>query len=241
MLLLLAGSIAGLATVEDPDTTVGPTPPSTSTTFPLTPGRARVTGTLTSAMATGAGGDPVSPPFTIAVPEAGAGGLTLPGVTVDGRTQTIEWTGGRPLPVAGSGPGLDAKPARVTIDPSTITWFLDGAPRAFYGGRYQLGSAVAVGGEGLAAPRDTVAFFAPLEGAAFTTRGGAVAQVAARRLRLESRSGTLELTGQLAIETATVTRPLPMLRFGPGVYVMELTPVAGGYTVNAALEGTVTG
>lgn len=241
VVLLLGGSVAGLAIVDAPETTVGPTPPSTSTTFPLTPGRARVTGTLTAAIATGAGGDPVLPPFTIAVPEAGQGGLTLPGVTVDRRTQTIEWTGGRPLPVTGSGPGLDAKPARVSIDLATITWFLDGAPRAFLGGPYQLGSAVAVGGEGLAAPRDTVAFLAPLTGAAFTTRGGAVAQVPARKLRIESPDGTLELSGQLTIETTTVTRPLPTLRFGPGRYVVELTPVPGGYAINAALEGAVTG
>lgn len=241
VVLLLGGSIAGLAVVEAPDTTVGPTPPSTSTTFPLTPGRARVTGMLTAAVATSAGGDPVSPPFTIAVPEAGQGGFTLPGVTVDRRTQTIDWTGGRPLPVNGSGPGLDAKPARISIDPGTITWFLDGAPRAFLGGPYQFGSAVAVGSEGLAAARDTVEFFAPIDGAAFTTRGGTVAQVPARALRIESPEGTLELSGPLTIETATVTRPLPALRFGPGTYVVELTPVPGGYAINAALEGAVTG
>ena len=62
---------------------------------------------------------------------------------------------------------------------------------------------------------------------------------AARELRLESASGTLQLSGSFTVETATVTRPLQSLHFGPGIYVVELTPAPGGYTVNAALEGQI--
>lgn len=235
---LLAASLAGLAVVSPAadENDAGSTPTPTSTTVPpLTPGRARVTGTLTNMTAFDARGDAVTPPFTITVPEAGRGGLTLPGVEVDGQPQTIEWSGGRPLPVTGRG-GLNVDATTVNVDANGIYWALDGAPRLLDPGTYTLGSTVAVG----SAARDRVAFRAG-DGDGLQTRGGATAVVTPRPIRIESPRGTLELRGTLTVETATVTRPLPTLRFGPGTYVVELTPVPGGYTINASLDGALAG
>ena len=235
---LLAASLAGLAVVTPPvdQNDAGSARTSTSTTvLPLVSGRARITGTLTNLTAVDARGDAIAPPFTITVPEAGRGGLTLPDVEVDGRPQTIEWSGGRPLPVTGRG-GMNVDATTVNVDANGIYWALDGSPRLLEPGTYTLGSTVAVG----SAARDRVAFRAG-PGDGLQTSGGATAVVTPRAIRIESPRGTLDLRGSLTVETATVTRPLPTLRFGPGTYVVELTPAPGGYTISASLDGALAG
>lgn len=232
---LLVASVSALAVI-DPEagpirSSEAPEATTTSTLPPLTEGRARVTGTVATLTATGSQGDALTPPFTLTMADPGGGVVRIPAVTVDGQEQTIEWSGGRPLPVTGRG-GLDVDGTTMVADPEGLKWSLDGGPRGLDPGAYTLGSAVAVG----SSARDQVTFRAAA-GDGLESRGDVRATVPPRMVRIESPDGSLELAGSLTVETVNVTRPLPSLRFGPGIYVVVLTPAPGGYTIEATLEG----
>lgn len=236
---LLVASVSALAVI-DPDAgpARSPEPPAATTTStlpPLTEGRARITGTVTALTATGSRGDVLAPPFTLTMADPGSGVVRIPAVTVDGQEQTIEWSGGRPLPVTGRG-GLDVDDTTMVADPEGLKWSLDGGPRGLDPGTYMLGSAVAVG----SSARDQVTF-RTAAGDALESRGDVRATVPPRTVRIESADGSLELSGSLTVETVNVTRPLPSLRFGPGIYVVVLTPTMGGFTIEATLEGRFQG
>jgi hypothetical protein len=49
----------------------------------------------------------------------------------------------------------------------------------------------------------------------------------------------LVLTGALVLRTAAGTRTAKTVTFGPGPFVLDLTPVAGGYQVSGTLQGPV--
>jgi polyisoprenoid-binding protein YceI len=217
------------------DTTARPT-----TTVPVDPNAPfQVTGTLTQLGAERTATDPIKPPFTITVAERGVGGAEVVGATVNGKATQINWGAGQPLPVSGTGPGIDLGIVSMALDAKTITWNLDGALRDVLPGSYTLGSPVAVGTGGLATPVDRVTFTAG-NNTTLRTRGTAMISRAPAALRIEGREGALVLTGKLTLSNATGDHNVKTVTFGPGTYDVTLTPVAGGYTVVAHLQGTAT-
>jgi hypothetical protein len=243
--LLGAGAIAVAA--HRGDSNGGPVrapAPSTSTagpagSFTAVPraGQALVAGTVTGLTADNAEAAALALPLTITIPNRGQGGADFHNVAVNGQTVAISWYGGQPLPVSGTG-SMDLAGAPVTVEPSGITWMLDGAPRALTPGRYFLGAPVAAGASGLGTPMDSVTFEA---GSASTmeTSGGARVHLPAARLHLEG-PGRVTLHGVLALRTPQRTRRVADIHFGPGDYRIDLTPAPGGYRIDAILQGPVT-
>ena len=235
--LILAGTAAGCSS-DEPKAASGPDV-TTVTEYKLRPGQTQVTGTATAVRATGAVAPPVPTPFTITVPARGAGGATISSALVGGARSTIVWDGGRPLPVSGQG-AIDIGPARLEAGPGTVRWLLDGAPRALTTGTYRLGATVAVGARGLGTPRDGVAFEAD-QLTALVTKCGARIELRAVPLSLEG-PGTVELDGLLRLRTAEQqSREARSARFGEGPFQVKLTPVAGGYQVDALFQAPMSG
>ena len=196
-----------------------------------------VTGTLTALAAEAAITDPIPTPFTISATERGVGGAQIDGATANGKSVQINWDAGQPLPVSGAGGGLALNAAAVHITEKAITWSLDGGARDFLPGTYRLGSSVAIGERGLGRPADSATFTAGSDTA--MTAEGAVLVLQPRALRIEGREGSLALVGNLTLGTETGDRAVKKITFGPGIYEVTLTPVAGGYKVQARLEGRV--
>ncbi|MGH9149149.1 MAG: hypothetical protein ACRD0F_02285, partial [Acidimicrobiales bacterium] len=70
-----------------------------------------------------------------------------------------------------------------------------------------------------------------------SARGGVTVALPAGTLRLEG-PGRLQVTGALAVQTgANPPAPRPKVGFGPGSYVLTLTPGPAGLAVDAVLEG----
>ena len=205
----------------------------------LRPGQSRVTGTLTKLVAKDASGDAIPAPFTIQPGTVGVTRAVIANVVVDRRPSTIAWDGGRPLPITGNG-ALELGAAQLTADPAGLTWALDGSPRALASGDYRANFTVAVGSSGVASVRDNVAFTAGPETALEVTKGTAFVRLppgAARVRATQPTTATLE--GTFTVATPEGSRAASRITFGPGLYDIELTPTAGGYTVNALLQGPV--
>ncbi|HEX2063038.1 MAG TPA: hypothetical protein VHE80_01315 [Acidimicrobiales bacterium] len=200
----------------------------------LRPGQTQVTGVVTGLTATGAVTAPLPAPFTVNVPARGAGGATISNARVAGRSATITWDGGRPLPVTGTG-ALDLGPARVEVAPQTVRWLLDGIPRVFTTGNYRLGATVAVGGRGLAAPRDGVTFDSDGK-VAMVTKGGARIEHPPRELQLEG-PGTVQLKGRLQVRASRESAAATSVSFGEGAFLVRLTPTSGGYQIDGLFQG----
>lgn len=220
----------------DPATTGGGA--TTSVPVDIVPGPAQsfLTGTLTSLSADNAVGPPLKPPFTITIASRGQGSADLTGVQVGGKNVEIYWYGGQPLPVSGTGDlGVDG--GAVTVDASGITWMLDGAPRSLTAGHFNLGAPVAVGSGGLAEPHQSIAFDAG-ERSTMQTTGRAQVHQAPASVHLTG-PGSVTVHGDFQMRTATGTRHVATVVFGPGSYEIDLTPVAAGDTIRATLQGPV--
>ncbi len=234
MLLLAGAALAACSSGGSDDSGSSEGSETVVTEIVLRPGQTQVTGMVTSLSATGAVAAPVPAPFTVNVPARGAGGATISNARVQGRAATITWDGGRPLPVTGAG-GLDLGPARLEVAPQTIRWLLDGVPRLFTAGSYRLGASVAVGGRGLAVPRDGVAFDSDGK-TAMVTKGGAQIELSARELQLEG-PGTVQLKGRLQVRTNRESGAASSVSFGEGAFRVRLTPTSGGYQVDGLFQG----
>lgn len=220
-------------------TVAAPAPASAPGTAPLPPGQARVTGRVTALAADADVLDTIAPPFTVDLPERGAGGATIDGARVGGEAAAIVWDGGRPLTLTGDAPGLDPSPAHVEVDPAAITIALgDGTARALTPGTYRLAAPVAVGSGGLATPRDRVTFTADAA-TTLTATGGARVRVARRPFRLDG-PGSVRITGALEVRTADGVRPASTVVFGPGAFEVSLRPATGGWDLEATLQGPLT-
>ena len=204
-------------------------------------GQVTVTGTVTLLRADDAVAGPIRLPVTITVPTRGQGGMTISNVLVGGRPASVGWDAGQPLPLSGSG-AIDLGPASVDADASGITWYLDGAPRVLTAGRDMAGAPVAIGSGGLPQPSDSATFDAGA-GSGFVTAGGARIHLPPAPLRLQG-PGHVHLSGDLSVEDPTgAVRHVATVTFGPGPFVLDLTPAPGGhggYTVTAHLQGPVT-
>lgn len=198
-------------------------------------GQAKITGHADSLAVDAQTIGVVPTPFTIEVPDRGNGNATIEQAVVDGRRTTIEWNAGRPLPISGPGAGLDVGPVHVDLDRGGVTVPLDGDVRGFAPGDYSVNTSVAVGVNGLATPRDGVHFTADPQ-TLLTTIGGAGIHAPPRVMHLEG-PGKMTARGRFRIETAEGVRDVDSLTFGPGSFVLDLRPVAGGYDVTATLQG----
>lgn len=200
-------------------------------------GSTRVTGTVTLVHAEPGALDAVPVPLEVVTPERGGGGANFEGVTIDGEPGSIVWDAGRPLQIEGEGGALLLDPAIVDIDPDGIVVSLDGT-QGVAPGSYDIVTPVAVGTVGLAEPVDSVAFEAS-EGATVTFSGGTTTTLAPQPLALRG-PGAVVLEGALTVEGADGTVEAARVDFASAPFEITLTPVDGGYTVEAILQGPVT-
>ena len=240
--VVLAGDVAALAVVgRDRATTVPtrPAPGAATTSRPasaLPPGEAVVDGTVTTLAADGATGAPLAAPFEITVPVRGRGGAVVYHAVVDGKPSTIVWNGGVPMGVTGTGallPGRD----RLVVDGGGATWSLDGAERVLAPGSYFVGAPVAVGSGGLASPFDSVSFEAGPD-TVLVSQGGASVHRDPAPLHLRG-PGALTIAGTFTVRTSAGTATATTLDFGPGPFVVDLTPGPGGLRLHAVLNGAL--
>jgi len=241
---LLGGGIAAVVVRNDaPNTTITHTqpagPPVTETVIVPAAGQTLVSGTLQSFGADDANADPIPVPFTIMAVERGAQrNATVKQAIINGKRETIYWYAGQPLPVSGSGGGLDLGPAHVDVDAHGVTWTLPAAS-VFTPGHYRFGSSVAVGTAGLATPEDSGVDFTADNNTELTATDGVIIQFASPALKVDG-PGTLHMTGSFTLRTASGTKTATTLTMASGPFQVTLAPGAGGVTVNAVLQGPVT-
>ena len=220
---------------------VGQDTAPTSVVEVLRPGQTEVTGTLTRMVALQAVGDPVPAPFTITPGQVGVTRAVIDNAIVDRRPSTISWDGGRPLPITGRG-GLELGAATLTADGAGFAWALEGEPRGFQPGTYRAAFTVAVGSSGIASVREGANFTATVDTALEVTKGTAFIRLPAQPLRVRAAaSTTATFEGTLTARTADGSRPTARIAFGPGLYDISLSPVPGGYSIRAILQGPVQG
>jgi hypothetical protein len=240
--LIGGGVAAAVIRKEAPKTTITQTettlPPVTETVIVPAAGQTQVSGTVQSFSADGAVQDIIPTPFTINAVERGAvRNATVEGALSNGARKTIYWYAGQPLPVSGAG-GLDLGPAHVDADAHGVTWSLTGTS-AFKPGHYRFGSSVAIGSSGLATPSDSGVDFTADDHTVLTATDGVVIHFDSPALKVDG-PGTLRLTGNLTLKTASGTKTATTLTMASGPFEVQLIPGPGGLTVNATLQGPVT-
>jgi hypothetical protein len=224
--------------------TTGVAAATTSTTegFDVAPagGQTLLRGRVASITGDGLTPPALALPLTIDAQNVGQTQATFRAVLVNGKRTNIYWNGGRPLPLKGQG-GIDvfgSGGAHASIDAKGVTWLLDGADRQLQPGSYTTGFTVGVGTGGLVTPHDEAVTFQADGRSTVTTKSGAVVHQPPSLLKLTG-PGSFTLAGALVLRTAGGTRTATLVQFGPGPFVLELTPVAGGYRVVATLQGPV--
>jgi hypothetical protein len=178
----------------------------------------------------------LSTPFAVEVAERGGGGATIQGAIIDGKRSAIVWGAPSPMALSGEGGALLLGPVGLTVGES-IRWYVDGRVHGFRPGTYRIDSPVAVGTGALASPRDTVVFDAD-DQTTLSTNGGAFVTIAPRPLELEG-PGDLTMAGTLSVRTTDGTRSAVEVRFGPGAYLADLSPIPTGWRVRAVVNGPV--
>ena len=198
-------------------------------------GQAFVTGTVEKLSADGAQIQ-LSAPFTITAVERGAGRATIENAMVGGQRVTISWDGGTPLPVSGEG-GIDLGATHVEVDSTGAAYSVDGAARQILPGTYSLGTSVAVGTGGLAAPRDGVRFTADSR-TVLSSQGNVVIRRDSQRVELTG-PGKVGMNGDLEVQFPTRRVDARSVNFGDGPFQITLEPASGGLRVDAVLQGDV--
>jgi hypothetical protein len=240
---LLGGGIAAVIVRNDaPQNTIVQTPttlpPVTETVIVPAAGQTLVTGTVQSFSSDGAVADVIPTPFTINAVERGAvRNATVEAALINGARKTIYWYAGQPLPVSG-GPGLDLGPAHVDADGHGVTWSIGGTS-GFKPGRYHFGSSVAVGSAGLATPEDSGVTFDADDHTVLTATDGVVVHFDSPALKVVG-PGTLRMTGNFTLKTASGTTTATTLTMAAGPFEVQLVPGGGGIAVTATLQGPVT-
>ena len=215
------------------------TPREVRTETVLRPGQAAVTGVVTRLVAERALAPALTTPLTIEAGERGVTRAVINGAEVSGQQATISWDGGRPLPITGTG-GLRLGATRLTVDAAGMAWALEGEPRGFVPGSYRCNFTVGVAREGIASVREGVVFTATEATVLQVTRGTAFVRRPAGPVTVEAgEDATALLEGELTVRTSDDERSAGAVQFGPGLYRITLTPVPGGYQVDALLQGPV--
>jgi hypothetical protein len=200
-------------------------------------GQAFLSGSITSLTSNNAVGPALTPPFEITIPVRGAGSADMTGVMASGSMVEIYWYGGQPLPFSGTGQ-LVIGGGGLAVNASGITWELDGAVRSLTAGHFFLGSPVAVGTSGLATPYQTFSFDSGNQSTLVTT-GNAQIHQAPATLHITG-PGSVTIHGAMQMQTPGATKHVQTVTFGPGSYDITLTPISGGDTIRATLQGPVT-
>lgn len=199
-------------------------------------GQAFVTGTIDHITLERAQMDALKMPLTISSVDRGIGRATIEKALVFGQRQTITWDGGTPLPVSGPGT-LDIGAAKVDADAGGVTILLDGQVRTFSAGTYSLGTTVAVGSGGLAAPRDGVSFTADSQ-TVMTTRNNVVLKLDPAKINLLG-PGKITMNGAFKVQFPDRTVDAKTVNFGEGPYRVTLDPGNGKLSIDAILQGDV--
>jgi hypothetical protein len=193
-------------------------------------GQVIVTGTVTAAHLEGAALKQLAMPITVNTAVRGQGGATITPVLVNGKSTSIEWTAGQPLPLSGDGGSLALSPIAVDVTDG-ITLLLDGV-HSVAPGTYQVGTSVAVGSQ----PKDSVTFTAT-DKTTISFRGTTSTPLTVPLIT--DGSGSVSLQG-----TLTVAHPdrsvnsATSIALDSGTYSIKLTPAdGGGFTVEATLQG----
>jgi hypothetical protein len=200
-------------------------------TPPPAEGQVIVTGTVTAAHLEGALVATLATPIDVTTANRGQGGATITPVLVNGKSTSIEWTAGQPLPLTGDGGSLALGPIAVDVTDG-IALVLDGV-HGVAPGTYNIATSVAVGSQ----PKDSVTFEAT-DKTTIQFRGAATTPLPTPELTTDG-SGTLSLEGALTIAHADrTTSQASTISLDGGTYAIKLTPaVGGGFNVQASLLG----
>jgi hypothetical protein len=195
------------------------------------PGQVIVTGTVTAAHLEGAAIAQLAMPITVSTAVRGEGGATITPVLVNGKTTSIEWNAGQPLPLSGDGGSLALGPVAIEVTDG-IVLILDGV-HGVAAGTYTIDTSVAVGSQ----PKDSVTFTAT-DTTTIQFRGTASTPLPTPELTTDG-SGALTLQGSLTIaHPDRSTSPASAITLDSGTYSIKLTPAeGGGFTVQATLQG----
>jgi hypothetical protein len=213
--------------------------PSPATLAPEVPtpaeGQVIVTGTISAAHVEGLDLGTLPTPFTVSTATRGEGGATITPVLVNGKSTSIEWTAGQPLPFSGDGGGLNLGPVALDVTPDGVALLLDGL-HGVVPGTYTIATSVAVGSQ----PKDSVTFEAT-DKTTIEFRGTTSTPLAAPAVAsgAATGSGMVTLQGTLTVvKPDRSTSPASIITLDSGTYTITLTPVAGGgFTVQATLQG----
>jgi hypothetical protein len=243
LLVVAAGTATVVRTFDltSDSSVTSPVPTTTTTTTVdagLKPDQVRVSGSVTALHVDGAVPDPLALPLTITAPQRGMGnGAEITGVMVVGKPAEIVWDAGRPL-VLTSGGALLVDPVAADLTPAGVVLNLGGAVHGFTPGTYRIDAPVAVGQSGLARPKDRVDFDA-VKSSALAVHGIGTITLAPPAVVVLHGPGHVSLTGALQATTATGSHPVTKIDLPAGPFEITLTPVPGGYTITALLQGAV--
>lgn len=200
------------------------------------PGQAFVSGSAGKVSVDNAQGEPIATPFTIEAVNRGEGRATIDKALVGGRRVTISWDGGTPLPVSGSG-ALDYGAVHLEVDGRGPVFALDGGGRKFQAGTYSLGTAVAVGTDGLGTPREGVTFTAD-DQTVLSTRNNVVIRSDPGKLEIKG-PGTLLIEGKLSVQYPKNKDSGSLVKFGEGPFTLTVEPAGDRVNVSGILQGPV--
>lgn len=213
--------------------TAGPT--TSAPGNPLLPATNQVVlvGGVTAMHIDGATIDSVAMPITVTTADRGVGGATITPVQVDGKTTSIDWQAGQPLPLSGDGGNLLLKGVTIEASPDGISVVLDGV-QSFTPGAYRIATSVAVG----STPKDAVDFTATdkttakFRGTASTPYTGPL---------MTQGAGSISLDGNVTVtDHDGGTRQATHLELDKGLYKLTLTPTPrGDFILQATLQGNV--
>jgi hypothetical protein len=182
----------------------------------------------------------VATPLTISSDRGFGNGGEVVGVEVAGKPSSVVWDGGRPF-VLSSGPGIRLDPVIVDLVDGEVRCALGGGAHTVLPGDYQLDTPVAVGGSGIATPRDAVAFTAGSK-AAFEGRGDAALVLAKDAPHHFTGPGRVHLVGDLVVTTEQGDQVATSLDLASGPYDLTLSPTeGGGWTVSGHVQSQVVG
>ena len=196
-------------------------------------GQVALVGGVTAMHIDGATVDNLPMPITVTVADRGVGGATITPVDVNGKTTSIDWQAGQPMPISGDGGNLLLKGVAIDASPDGVSIVLDGT-QSMTPGTYRITTSVAVG----STPRDSVTFDASDK---TTAKFRGTASVPHEGPLHTEGAGSITLDGKV-----TVTHPdgsttqATHLELDQGLYRVTLTPTPGGdFILQALLQGDV--
>lgn len=230
-----SGTVAATSTTlaspdEDPDTQL----PAL--------GQIRITGLLGAVDVQGRLSDDVELPLTFDPLERGFGnGGEIEGLVFGDSPATVIWDGGRSLVLEGEG-RLSFDESMIRLNDGLMSSNVGGVVADLRPGNYVVASPVALGRAGLAEPRDRVEFSVQANQPVTLAFSGDVSVGLTGREALIVGPGQGTFTGLFTVTEADgTTRDASDVTMGPdSQFEIKATPVAGGWLVNALVQGNVT-